>query len=65
MAQQDLTAIITLCELLLTVGEVLPVMIQNVVFWVVLPYNNDVGYQHFGGPCYLYHHPKDRGSKGL
>jgi len=28
--------------------------IQVVVFWVMTPYINVVGYQRFGGPCCLH-----------
>jgi hypothetical protein len=30
------------------------VKIQIVVFWVVTPYSDVVGYQHFGGPYSLH-----------
>jgi len=32
--------------------------IQFVVFWVVTPCNDVVGYQRFGGSCCLHLHPK-------
>jgi len=40
---------------------------RSEVFWVVIPYNVVVGYQHFGGTCCLYlqgnitwcHNPQD------
>jgi hypothetical protein len=31
--------------------EVFIVMIQVMVFWVVIPHSEVVGYQHLGGPC--------------
>jgi hypothetical protein len=31
------------------------VMFQVEVFWVVTPCSVVVGYQHFGGPCWLHH----------
>jgi hypothetical protein len=30
------------------------VKIQVVVLWVITPYNDEVGYQRFGGSCFLY-----------
>jgi hypothetical protein len=34
------------------------VKIESMVFWVVAPWSAVVGYQHFGGPCYLHVPPK-------
>jgi hypothetical protein len=39
--------------------------IQVKVFWVVMPCNVMVEYQHFGGPCCLLIQDKDEGSKFL
>jgi len=35
-------------------GVFIAVKIQVVVFWVVTPYSHAVGYQRFGGPCFLH-----------
>jgi len=37
--------------------------IQVAVFWVVTPCRNVVGYQRFGGPCWLHLQGEDGGSK--
>jgi hypothetical protein len=45
--------------------EVFTVMkIQDMVFWVVTPGSDVVGYKHLGRPCCSYH-PKEKGSKVL
>jgi len=38
------------------------VKIQVKVYWVMMPCNVTVGYQHFRGPCCLHLHPEDGGS---
>jgi hypothetical protein len=32
--------------------------IQVVVFWIMMPYSDVIGYQHFGGPCCFHLHPE-------
>jgi len=36
--------------------------IQVVVFWVMTPHNDVVGYHHFRGQCFFHSYPEDEGS---